>query len=142
MNNAGAFTFGDIGITTPGSYDGPIVDSLDGMSGYTVQAVLQPGPGSDPAAEVAVFIKTSIDQGERWIDSCVMRFCAGAGVGIQLITIQAKSTPDPVIPTDDAEDSRSPINDGILGDRLMASVVVTGGTLAGSSVVNVRGCVR
>lgn len=144
MDNAGAFTLGDITITASDTYDGPIVADLDGMSGYTAQAVLQPGPGSDPDAAVAVYIKTSIDQGERFIDSGVMRFRAGAGVGIQVISVQAKSTLEPIVPTADAEadNSVSVIVDGILGDRLMASVVVTNGTLAGASVVNVRVCVR
>ena len=144
MDNAGAFTLGDIALAGPGSTDGPIVDSLDGMTGYTVQVVCQPGPGSDPNAAIAVYIKTSIDQGERWIDSAVFRFRAGDGVGIQVLSVQAKSTLDPIVPTTDAEadTSNSVIVDGILGDRLMATAIVANGTLAGASVVNVRACVR
>lgn len=143
MDNAGAFSLGDITITGPNTYDGTPITDLDGMSGYTAQAIVQPGPGSDADAAVAVYIKTSIDQGERWLDSAVMRFRAN-GVGVQVVSVQAKSTLEPIVPTTNAEadDSNSVIIDGILGDRLMATVVVTNGTLAGSSIVNVRVCVR
>ena len=143
MDNSGAFTLGDFSITLPATYDGvnSLVDSLDGMIGFTAQAAVQAGSGTTDDATAAVYIATSIDQGTRWVDVAVMRFDAAGGV--LLASVEAASTPEPITPTDGAlaDDSESSIVDGIMGDRLKAKIITTG-TWGGGSVASIRVCVR
>ena len=143
MDNSGAFTLGDFSITSAATYDGAnsLVDSLDGMLGFTAQASVQAGDGTSDDATAAVYIGTSIDQGTRWVDVIVFRFDASGGVLVA--TVEAESTPQPITPTDGAlaDDSATSIVDGILGDRLKAKIITTG-TWGGGSVASVRVCVR
>lgn len=141
MDNSGAFTLGDFALGAVSPPDGVPVTDLDGLHGFTAQAVLQPGVGTSDDATAAIYIKTSIDQGNRWCDVAVLRFDADGGV--QVVTIEAESTPTPIVPTTNAldDDSNSAIVAGIMGDRLMASIITTG-TWAGQSVASIRICVR
>lgn len=142
MDNSGAFTLGDISLTaTDNTINGDPVENLDGLRGFTAQAVIQAGDDTADDATVSVFVQTSIDQGGRWGDVGVMRF--GASGGVRVITVEVESTPLSVVPTDGGleEDSNSAIFAGIMGDRLRAKVVKTG-VWGGQSVANVRVCVR
>jgi len=141
MDNSGSFSLGDFSLTVANTYDGLPLEDLDGLRGLTAQVVLQAGDGTSDDATAAVYLKTSIDQGQRWCDIAVIRFDADGGV--QIATIEVESTPTPVSPTTNAlaDDSNSAIVAGIMGDRLMASILTTG-TWAGQTVASVRVCVR
>lgn len=141
MDNAGAFTLGDLSLTAAGTINGDPLADLDGMRGFTVQASLEAGDGTSDDATAAIFIKTSIDQGQKWADVGVIRFNKNGGT--QYLTVDVASTPVPIVGTTNAlhDDSNSAIVAGIMGDRLMASVV-TEGTFAGQTVCAIRVCVR
>lgn len=141
MDNSGAFTLGDFSLSSANTYDGVPLTDLDGLRGFTAQAVLQAGDGTSEDATAAIYIKTSIDQGQRWCDVAVIRF--GASGGVQVVTVEAESTPLPIAPTTNAlaDDSNSAIVAGIMGDRLIASIITTG-VWAGQTVASIRACVR
>ncbi len=122
MDNAGAFTLGDFSPTTAGTIDGTPVTDLDGMRGFTVQAVFDVGDGSDDDAVASVYVKTSIDQGTRWADVAVMRFHSGGGV--QVVSVEAASTLTPIVPTTNPDYSwgaRRGRFEGVLWPRFLAA---------------------
>jgi hypothetical protein len=141
MDNSGAFTLGDFALGPANTYDGDPLDDLDGLRGFTAQVNLQAGAGTSEDATAAVYIATSIDQGTRWCDVAVLRFAAAGGT--QVVTVEAESTPLPLVPSDGSldGDSNSAIVAGIMGDRLKAKIVTTG-TFAGQTLCSIDVCVR
>lgn len=126
----------DLAITTAAtSICDPIID-LDGMLGVSLTARLAYGSGG---TSIKVFVQSSTNGGSTWRDVwCATFTTASADKGVNLSGLTPKTTA--VLGTDGtlADDT---VVDGILGDRLRCKVVTTG-TYAGSTVLEVRASVR
>lgn len=138
MNGPGIFALGplsgpDFQIGADGEQIGAPVLALDGMAACTISARLAYGSGG---ATLVVRIRTSIDQGSNWIDVCRFDFTTSSVLQVANLTGDTSVAPLTVVPL-----SAPGINNGILGDRLMADVVSTG-SYGGSTVLSVRIAVR
>ena len=132
----GILSLGDIAITGAGTFLGPEVDDLDGMTAVSLQLRFAYGSGG---TIVDAFVQTSLDQGTTWIDVWHQQF--GTTPDSKIINLSGL-TPitTPVLPDDGALPAGN-TRDGILGDRLRLKAVVAG-TYAGSTVLSGRASVR
>jgi hypothetical protein len=132
MDNPGAFTLGDFTLTTPGTQLGAPVCDLAGMRAVALQVRFAYGSGG---ATCAIYIQTSIDQGQTWFDVACMAFATAPGLQATSLTTGAPLSG--LITPGDGVLAVNTILNGILGDRLQAKVVSTG-TYGNSTAVNVR----
>ena len=132
----GILSLGDLAITAAGTFLGPELDDLDGMSAVTLQLRFAYGSGG---TTVDAFVQTSLDQGTTWADVWHEQFATVADVKIVNVS---GLTPviTPVLPADGAL-APGTVLDGVLGDRLRLKAVVAG-TYAGSTVLSSRAAVR
>ena len=142
MNSPGIYSLtqkdgaSDLAIGGAGTTICDVIDDLEGMLGATLSARLAYGSGG---TAVKVFIQTSLDQGQTWIDiACIAFTTASEHQVVNLSGLTPKTTP--ATPGDGALTDDTCV-DGILGDRLRAKVVSTG-TYVGSTVLSVRAAVR
>jgi len=135
MFNPGPYTLAARQITTAitGEAQTAITD-LEGATAVTIQAALAYGSGGTTAK---ADIETSLDGGTTWVPIARLAFTtASATKVVNLSGLTPKTTPyTPATLSDDTA------VDGILGDRLRASITTTG-TYGGSTVLAVRVAVR
>ena len=132
----GILSLGDLAITGAGTFFGPDVDDLDGMTAATLQLRFAYGSGG---VTVDAFVQTSLDQGTTWIDIWHEQFATVADVKIANVSALTPVTA-PVTPNDGAL-AAGAVLDGVLGDRLRLKAVVAG-IYAGSTVLSGRAAVR
>jgi hypothetical protein len=132
-------TYGGVGafpIVGPGTFIGDWITGLSGMLAASLQAQFLYGGGG---ASVTIFFQTSFDQGQTPVD--IAAFSFGTGSGTDVVNLSALTTRAvPLTPTQQALAAGS-VNDGLLGDRLRAVVVVSG-IYGGSTLLNATACVR
>lgn len=130
MDAPGIYSLGDFQVALAATQSGDPVTGFEGMLSATISARLAYGSGGTTAV---VVVATSLNQGGSWIDIARFDFAtAGAEQAVNLSGLTPRTMPYAAIPLAAAGSV-----DGILGDRLKATVTSTG-TYAGSTVVSVR----
>ncbi len=134
MDDPGTFSLGDFTLDVPATQTGTPVTGLAGMAVAAVQARFAPGGGGTGCT---VFLQTSFDQGQTWVDLAALGFGAAGGV---LLASVAGGPLAPQAPTDCGL-AAGTILSGPLGDRLRAKLVSTG-TFTGSTLCSVWVAIR
>jgi hypothetical protein len=130
-SDGNAFSVVGAGVQT-----GDIISGFAGIQGLTLQAQFLYGSGGTSAI---VYVQTSIDQGQTWIDIWAEEFTTSSATEVvNLSGFTARTTP--LAPTNQAL-TPGTCNDGILGDRFRA-VVVSSGTYGGTTLLNITGMAR
>jgi len=134
MNDPGVISLGDFQVGAAAVQVGTPVTGLDGMAAASFDVRLAYGSGG---ATVVVVIATSLTEAGTWIDVARAEFTtAGAEKVFNLPGTTVRASPYTVT----ALDAEGGV-DGVLGDRLRATVTSTG-AYAGSTVVSVRANLR
>lgn len=136
MNNPGPFTLGDFQVTTAGTQTGAVQTGFSGIDAASLQVRLGYGSGG---TTIRVYLQTSLDQGQTWIDIAAVLFTTAGGVQVVNLSGLDKLTAW-TTPTDGALADNT-VLDGVLGDQLRAKIITTG-TYAGGTLVSVRGVAR
>ncbi len=131
---SGTFSLGDFSIGAAATQVGDVVDDLSGALAVTLSARLAYGSGGTSCYAV---VETSLDQGVTWVQIARFDFTTS---GLQKVMTVSGLTPRIAAATAGSLAADTAL-DGVLGDRLRATVVSTG-TYAGSTVVSVRANVR
>lgn len=133
MITPGFKSLGVFNITTAGTQTGDAVD-LTGLLALTVQARFAWGSGGTTCK---VYVQTSIDDGNTWVDFACFAF--GNTSAESPILNFSKLTPKTtqIVPTDGTLADDTAI-DGIISSLVRCKVVVAG-TYAGSTVMTVSG---
>lgn len=134
MITGGTFSLGDFSIGAAGSQTGEAVTDLGGMSAATLSARLAYGSGGTSCYAI---VETSLDQGVTWVQIARFDFTTS---GLQKLLTVSGLTPRLAAASAGSLSSDTAL-DGVIGDRLRATVVSTG-TYAGSTVLSVRANVR
>lgn len=122
-------TASDLSVTVPATTICSPVIGLTGMQSLTVS--LRFAWGSSGTA-VKVYLQTSLDGGNVWIDiACVVFNTASEHEVLNFSALTPKTTP--LVPTDGSLADDTAV-DGLLGDRVRLKVVSTG-TYAGNSAL-------
>lgn len=130
MLSPGYYSLGNFSITSADTAAGDAVTGLEGMLAATVQLRFVYG---STGANVKVYIQTSFDQGNTWVDVAAVLFELANEVRLlNLSGLTPKTTQ--VTPTDGSLSDDTAV-DGLLGDRLRVKVVSTG-TYAGSTTLS------
>lgn len=132
----GILSLGDLAITAAGTFLGPELADLNGMSAVTLQLRFAYGSGG---TTVDAFVQTSLDQGTTSVNVWHEQFATAADMKIVNVSGLTPVT-TPVLPADGAL-APGTVLDGVLGDRLRLKAVVAG-TYAGSTVLSGRAAVR
>jgi hypothetical protein len=133
MENPGSYTIfaGEITTTLTG-YVGDAIIDLSGMTAVTLVAKLAYGSGG---TSIAAKVQTTLD-GTVWFDVARFDFTTSGGTlyaNLSGLTAKASAAY--------AALSAEGVNDGLLGDRLRASITSVG-TYAGSTTLDIRASVR
>jgi hypothetical protein len=131
---SGTFSLGDFSIGAAATQVGDVVDDLSGALAVTLSARLAYGSGGTSCYAV---VETSLDQGVTWVQIARFDFTTS---GLQKVMSVSGLTPRIAAATAGSLAADTAL-DGVLGDRLRATVVSTG-TYAGSTVVSVRANIR
>jgi hypothetical protein len=131
---SGTFSLGDFSIGAAATQVGDVVDDLSGALAITLSARLAYGSGGTSCYAV---VETSLDQGVTWVQIARFDFTTS---GLQKVMTVSGLTPRIAAATAGSLAADTAL-DGVLGDRLRATVVSTG-TYAGSTVVSVRANIR
>ena len=135
MDNPGTFSLGDFTVDVPAAQVGTPVADLAGMVAVALQARFASGGGG---TSCTVFLQTSFDQGQTWVDLAALSFGATTGV---LFAGLVGGTLAPQAPTDGALAAGTILAGAPLGDRLQAKVVSTG-TFVNSTLCSVWATAR
>jgi hypothetical protein len=141
MQNPGPFqlTMGGVGafsVVAAGTYLGDWVAGFAGILAASFQAQFLFGSGSGAAT---LYIQTSVDQGQTPIDVAAIQFSnASETAFVNLSGLTPRAVFD--IPTQQSL-AAGAVNDGVLGDRFRAVLLVTGAYNNGT-LLNVTGCAR
>ena len=140
MNNPGYFPLqiagSDFTITSAATQVGTPLTGFAGINAASFQVRMAYGSGG---TNVTVYIQTTLDGGQSWIDIAAVQFTTSGGVEVvNLSALDMVSTP--TAPTDGGMTPGTTL-DGILGDQFRAKVISTG-TYAGGTLVSVRGMAR
>lgn len=120
-------TASDLSITTAGTTTCTAITGLTGMQAVSVSLRFAYGSGG---TAVKVYLQTSLDGGNTWIDIACVVFNTASETWVRNFSSAPTGT---VTPTDGALADDTAI-DGILGDRLRVKAVSTG-TYAGSTAL-------
>jgi hypothetical protein len=131
---SGTFSLGDFSVGAAATQVGDVVDDLSGALAVTLSARLAYGSGGTSCYAV---VETSLDQGVTWVQIARFDFTTS---GLQKVMTVSGLTPRIAAATAGSLAADTAL-DGVLGDRLRATVVSTG-TYAGSTVVSVRANIR
>lgn len=124
----------EVSISTAGTVICDAITDLDGMTGATIQVNFVYGANGTSGK---VFIQTSLDQGNTWIDiACITFAQVNKKVAFTLIRGQVGIT----VPSDKALTDDTVLQ-GILGDRLRAAVVTTGTAYTSNTTLSLRAVV-
>jgi hypothetical protein len=140
MDNPGPFPFtynggGAFPLGTAGTYQGDWIENFAGIDALSLEALFTTGAGG---TSVTVYFQTSIDQGQTPIDIAAVQFTTSNGISIANVSALDKT--NPFTP---AQQSLTPgtVQDGVLGDRFRAVVVVVG-AYATPAALALFGCAR
>lgn len=125
----------DFQVGVAGTQTGTPVQLLTGMNASAFQVRFLYGSGG---TKVNVYVQTTLDQGQTWIDIANIAFTTSSSTEMVNLSALDKLT-TPTVPTNLTLSDNTTV-DGILGDQLRA-VVVSTGTYSGS-LVSVRAVVR
>lgn len=136
MNNPGIYDLGSRVITeeltgeviTSGVNE--YVDNLEGMLSGNFEIRFSYGASG---TDCKVYIQTSLDQGDTWIDIMQAKFTTSSGTKVCNLSGLTAVT-SAVTPTDGGMSDNSSI-DGILGDRFRVKITSTGIYTTNTSVV-------
>lgn len=134
--NPGAVTLGYFPVAGAGTQTGTPVANLQGMVGLSCKVQFYYGSGGTQAN---VYIQTSLDTGNSWLDLANIQFTTANGVeAINLSGLNGVTTP--TAPSNLGLTANTTFN-GPMGDRLQA-VVVSTGTYGGNTAAAVNCVVR
>jgi hypothetical protein len=141
MDSPGPFLFtlngGAFSLAAGGVFVGDWVQSFAGIEALSLEANFAYGSGG-ASGGVTVYFQTSIDQGATPIDIFAPQFGQASALSVANL-----SALDHVAPFAPAQQSLTPnaVQDGVLGDRFRA-VVVVGAAYGGNSSLALWGCAR
>lgn len=140
MDNPGPFPLtvdgrGDFAVTSATTQTGLPQQNLAGIISASFEIRMSYGSGG---ATVTVYVQTSLDQGQSWIDIAAVQFTTSGGLFV--LNLPGATSVTPTAPTDGSL-TPGTIVSGILGDQFRAKVISTG-TYAGGTLVSVRGVAR
>ena len=140
MDSPGSFPFTYNGgnsfpLGAAGTYIGDWIDNFAGIDALSLEAMFTTGTGGTSAT---AYFQTSIDQGQTPIDIAAVQFTTANGLSVANLSALDKA--NPFTP---AQQSLTPgtIQDGVLGDRFRAVVVVVG-AYAVPAALALFGCAR
>lgn len=131
VNGYAALTYNgtnDLSVTTEATYEGTAVDGFGEASAVTVQVV---ATIVSAGTAINLYIQTSLDQGDTWIDIMAFNFQTTSEVVVATIDAR-KSITTPYTPTDGSL-TPDTVKEGILGDRLRF-VAKSTGTYANTTI--------
>jgi hypothetical protein len=135
MNSPGIYDLGSRVITTELTDEvitsgvNEYVDNLEGMLSGNFEIRFSYGAGG---TDCKVYVQTSLDQGDTWIDIAQAKFTTSSGTKVLNLSGLTPVT-SAVSPTDGGMSDNSSI-DGILGDRFRTKVTSTGTYTTNTSV--------
>jgi hypothetical protein len=140
MDNPGPFPFTYNGgnafpLGTAGTYQGDWIENFAGIDALSLQAAFTAGTGGTSAT---VYFQTSLDQGQTPIDIAAIQFTTTNG--LEVCNVSALDKQAPVTPAQQSLTAGT-IQDGLLGDRFRAVVVVVG-AYATPAALALFGCAR
>jgi hypothetical protein len=142
MDNPGPFVFtlngGAFSLAAAGVFIGDWMEGFAGVDALSLGASFAYGAGG-AAPGVTVYFQTSLDQGQTPIDIFAPQF--GQASALSLANLSGLDKAAPFAP---AQQSLTPntIQDGVLGDRFRAVVVVGATPYGGASSLMLWGCAR
>jgi hypothetical protein len=141
MNNPGPFQLTAQGgsafqLNQAGTFIGWDELHLEGMHAVSLQFGFKYVAGGTTAT---AYVQTSLDQGQSWIDIAAVQFTTASGT--QMVNLSGLTPVDTPVAPNFFTLAPGTVQDGILGDRLRAAVVVTG-TYTGSTQINITGVAR
>lgn len=139
MNLPGPFSLGGCNVTTAQTQVCTPNGAAIGFAGINAASFQVRMSGGTGGSKINVYIQTSLDQGQSWIDIANVAFTNTSGVEVVNLSALDKIA-TPVAPTDGSLADNTTV-DGILGDQLRAKVVSTG-TYTGATLVSVLGVAR
>lgn len=141
MDNPGPFAFtlngGAFSLAAAGVFLGDWVENFAGILALSLQANFAYGSGG-AAGGFAVYFQTSLDQGQTPIDVFAPQFGQASAAAVANLSGLDKAAP--FAPAQQSLTDGA-IQDGVLGDRFRAVVVVTA-PYAGNSALSLWGCAR
>lgn len=118
----------DLSVTDAASYYGTAVDGFGDASAVTVQVK---ATIATAGTAINLYVQTSLDQGDSWIDIMAFNFTTTTEVVVATVDAR-KSITTPYTPTDGSL-TPDTVKEGILGDRLRFLAKTTG-TYANTTV--------
>ena len=142
MDNPGPFAFtlngGAFSLAATGVFIGDWIANFAGIDALSLQASFAYGSGG-AAGGVTVYFQTSLDQGQTPIDVFAPQF--GQASALSAANLSALDKAVPFTPAQQSLAANS-IQDGVLGDRFRAVVVVGATPYGGNSSLTLWGCAR
>jgi hypothetical protein len=141
MDNPGPFPLlasggSDFSITAAATQVGTPSLGFAGVNAAAFQVRLS---GGASGIKISVYIQTSLDQGQSWIDIANIAFTNTPGVAV--INVSALDKLTTVTAPSDGGLADNTVLDGVLGDQFRAKVISTG-TYTGGTLISVRGQAR
>lgn len=132
MLNPGVFNLCNFNIAANTPTDGTLSEEITDLQGMLSLAVNLRFAWGSGGGTGAIYLQTSIDQGQTWFDIVCMSFAAAAKhrvYNLSALTPKTDITPvDGALPNDT-------VLDGLLGDRLRAKLKTTGPIYATSTLL-------
>jgi hypothetical protein len=142
MDNPGSFPFtlngGAFSLAAAGVFVGDWIEIFAGIDALSLQANFTFGSGG-AAGGVTVYFQTSLDQGQTPIDIFAPQF--GVASAASVANLSALDKAAPFTPAQQSLTAGT-AQDGVLGDRFRAVVVVGATPYGGNSALALWGCAR
>ena len=133
MLNPGDYTLATLGITAALSASvQSAIDDLEGILSAAIEVQFSYGSGGTTCK---VYIQTTLDNGQTWIDIACFAFATASAT--KIINLSALTPQTTQITPTDGSMTDNTCQDGVLGSALRAKVTTTG-TYAGSTQLAVR----
>lgn len=142
MDNPGPFVFtiggAAFSLVSAGTFVGDWALNFAGVNSVSLQAVFAYG-GGGAVGGVTIYFQTSIDQGQTPIDVFAAQFSLASA--ISAANLSAEQGMGQFTPTNQSLTPNVAQNNGVLGDRFRAVLVVTA-PYTGASSLALSGCAR
>jgi hypothetical protein len=133
MLNPGDYTLAAIGITAAlAAAPQTAIENLEGIHAATLEAQFTYGSGG---ASAKVYIQTTLDNGQTWVDIACFAFTAASST--KIINLSGLTPVTTAITPTDGSMADNTYQDGILGSALRAKITTTG-VYGGSTGLSVR----
>jgi hypothetical protein len=140
MDNPGPFVFtinsAAFSLASAGTFVGDWIQNFAGVDSVSLQAAFSFGGGGGTAT---IYFQTSIDQGQTPIDIFAPQFTTASAIAAA--NLSAMASMGQVTPSQQSLTPNTASNNGLLGDRFRAVVVVSA-PYTGASALALSGCAR